>query len=146
MLLKRLAFFSLCVFLLAAGVSCTRSDPQAALDAAVKSLQTSLEKKDADAVMALLHPDFSAQQSENDLEWARQTMRLMFLRYKNIHIVVFSQNSRISDRAGSVAATDAEVALTGAEGLIPDSARHYHVKLDWRLMDKQWKLIGLRWE
>jgi hypothetical protein len=143
MILKRLIPLLLCLLLLAA---CGRSDPQAALDAAVKNLQTSLEKKDTNAVMALLHPDFSAQQPENGRDWAKQTMTLMFLRYKNINIIALSQDSRIDSRISSRAFTDVNVALTGAEGLIPDSARHYRVNLEWRLLDKEWKLIRLQWE
>jgi hypothetical protein len=143
MLLKQFIPFLLCVFLLAA---CTRSDPQAALDAAVKNLQTSLEKKDTDAVMALLHPNFSAQELQDGREWARQTMTVMFLRHKNIGIIALSQDSRIDPRVPGLAFTDASVALTGAEGLIPDSARQYLVKLQWRLVGKEWKLIQLQWE
>ncbi|MDR0275426.1 MAG: nuclear transport factor 2 family protein [Burkholderiaceae bacterium] len=141
--MKRLIAFLLCVFLLAA---CGRSDPQAALEAAVKNLQVSLEKKDTDAVLALLHPDFSAQQPQDGREWARQTMTLLFLRHKNIGVIALSQDSRIDPKVPSLAFTDASVALTGAEGLIPDSARQYRVKLQWRLVGKQWKLIQLQWE
>ena len=36
--------------------------------------------------------------------------------------------------------------LTGAEGLIPDSARLYDVKLEWWLDDGEWKLARLDWE
>ncbi|MDR0770646.1 MAG: hypothetical protein LBE75_05560 [Burkholderiales bacterium] len=139
--LKRLIL--LCVILL---VACGRSDPQAALEAAAKNLQAALENKDASAVMALLHPDFSAQRPEDDREWAKQMMTLMFLRYKNIRIIALTQNNRIDPQIASRAFTDAEIALTGAEGLIPDSARHYRAKLEWRLLDKQWKLIRLQWE
>ena len=42
--------------------------------------------------------------------------------------------------------TRAEVALTGAEGLIPDSARHYSVRLEWWLEDGEWRLARLNWE
>ncbi|MCL2309059.1 MAG: hypothetical protein FWC42_02115 [Proteobacteria bacterium] len=143
MALKRFIPFLLCLLLLAA---CGRSDPQAALDSAVKNLQTSLEKKDANAVMALLHPGFSAQQPEDDREWAKRTMALMFLRYKNVGIAALSQNNRIDPQASVRAFTDADIALTGGEGLLPDNARHYRVRLEWRLLDKQWKLIRLQWE
>jgi len=141
--MKRLLPLLLCLLLLAA---CARSDPQAALEASVKNLQTSLEKKDADAVLALLHPDFSAQQPQDGREWAQRTMALLFLRYKNVHVIALSQDSKIDPQVPTLAFTDASVALTGAEGLIPDSARQYRVKLQWRLVGKQWKLIQLQWE
>ncbi len=143
MRLRLLLLLPLCAVLLSA---CGRSDPQAALNAAVKDFQTALENKDPGAVMALLHPDFSAQQPENGREWAQETMRLMFLRYKNIKVIALSQNGRVDPHVSSRAVTDADIALTGAEGLIPDSARHYRVQLEWRLLDNQWKLIRLQWE
>jgi len=146
MTLKRFTFLLLCVALLAVSACGSGTDRQSLLNAAVKNLQTALEKKDADAVLALLHPEFSGQDASNDREWAKQTMKLMFLRYKNIRIVVLSQDSRIGDRTADIGATDASVTLTGAEGLIPDSAQHYQVKLEWRWIDKQYKLFRLHWE
>lgn len=136
-------FILICAILLAA---CGRSDPQAALDAAASGLQTALENKDASAVMALLHPDFAAQQPEDNREWAKRTMTLMFLRHKNIQVIALLQKSWIDPQVSSRAFTDAQVALTGAEGLVPDSARQYRVKLEWSLLDKQWKLLRLQWE
>lgn len=136
-------FILLCAILLAA---CGRSDPQAVLDAAARNLQTALESKDTSAVMALLHPDFAAQQPEDNREWAKRTMTAMFLRHRNIQVIALLQKSWIDSQASSRAFTDAQVALTGAEGLIPDSARQYRVKLEWSLHDKQWKLFRLQWE
>ncbi|MDR0775469.1 MAG: hypothetical protein LBE81_02385 [Azonexus sp.] len=136
-------FILLCAILLAA---CGRSDPQAALDNAARNLQTALENKDASAVMELLHPDFAAQQPEDDREWAKRTMTVMFLRHKNIQVIALLQKSWIDPQVSSRAFTDAQVALTGAEGVIPDSARQYRVQLEWSLLDKQWKLRRLQWD
>ena len=136
----------ICLLLFVLVGGCARPDPQVALEAAVKNLQTALEKKDTDAVLALLHPDFSGQQPQDGREWAKQTMTLLFLRHKNIGILALSQESKIDPKVPTLAFTDASVALTGAEGLLPDSARSYRVKLQWRLVGKEWKLIELRWE
>jgi hypothetical protein len=40
-----------------------KDDPQARLEAAVQQLQDNLEAKDTGAVLAQLHPQFSAQQA-----------------------------------------------------------------------------------
>ncbi|MDR2219302.1 MAG: nuclear transport factor 2 family protein [Methylobacillus sp.] len=139
--LKRLLL--LCAMLL---VACSRSDPQVALDNAVEDLQTALENKDTSAVMSLLHPDFTAQYPDDGREWAKRTMTLMFLRYKNIRVIALVQSNRIDPYMSGHAFTVAKVTLTGAEGLIPDSARQYHVNLEWSQLDKEWKLIRLQWE
>jgi ketosteroid isomerase-like protein len=126
--------------------ACSRSDPQAALDAAVGNLQTALEKKDVSAALALLHPDFAAQQPEDDREWAKRTMTALFLRYQNIRIIALLPKNSLDPLVATRALTEAQVTLTGAEGLLPDSARQYRVSLEWRWLDKQWKLIRLQWE
>jgi hypothetical protein len=38
------------------------------------------------------------------------------------------------------------VAVTGAEGLIPDSANAYSVKLEWWLEGSEWKLARIEWK
>ncbi|TBU92872.1 hypothetical protein [Phytopseudomonas dryadis] len=121
------------------------SDPQAALDAAVQQLQDNLEAKQTGAVLEQLHGEFTAQQV-NDREWARRTMTLLFLRHKNVKVLALSKHSHIDPTYSEKGYTEAQVALTGAEGLIPDSARHFSVKLEWWQDDGEWKLARLEWD
>jgi hypothetical protein len=130
-------------FLLLAG--CGRDDPLAALDAAVKQLQDNLQEKKTSAVLEQLHPSFTAQQ-EFDREWAKRTMTLLFLRHKNVKVLALTSSSRLDPTYSDKGYTEAEVALAGAEGLIPDSARHYSVKLEWWREDGEWRLARLAWE
>ena len=39
-----------------------------------------------------------------------------------------------------------QVALIGAEGLIPDSARHFTVEMEWWREGEEWKLARLSWQ
>ncbi|HBZ94343.1 MAG TPA: hypothetical protein DEO91_11790 [Pseudomonas sp.] len=135
-------FISLTLLLVGCG---GRDDPQAALEAAVQQLQDNIEAKSAGAVMDQLHDDFLARQ-ELDREWAKRTMTLLFLRHKNIKVLALGKNSWIDKAISSKGYTEAQVGLSGAEGLIPDSARHYAVKLEWWLDDGEWKLARLDWE
>lgn len=132
-------------FALLLGGCGAKDDPQAALEAAVQQLQDNIEAKDSGAVMAQLHPDFLARQ-ELDREWAKRTMALLFLRHKNIQVIALGKNSWIDTAIAGKGHTQAQVGLSGAEGLIPDSARHYAVQLEWWLEDDQWKLARLSWE
>lgn len=135
-------FLSLTFLLVGCG---PREDPQAALEAAVQQLQDNIEAKRTGAVMDQLHGDFLARQ-ELDREWAKRTMMLLFMRHKNIKVIALGKSSWIDSAVSSKGYTEAQVALTGAEGLIPDSARHYSVKLEWWLDDSEWKLARLDWE
>ena len=136
----------LCFLLLLFGLSaCRPSAPEDALQQAAQSLQQALESKDSSAVMALLHEDFRAQQNL-DRQWAKQTMLMLFLRYKQVKILVMQQQSQLDSSYHDRAQTQATVALVGAESLIPDSARHYQITLHWQQHQGQWQLAQLHWE
>lgn len=141
---RRFALLLVMPFILLTGCG-ARDDPQASLEAAVQQLQDNLEAKDTGAVLEQLHPQFSAQQ-EFDRDWARRTMALLFLRHKHVRVIALSKNSRLDPTYSEKGHSQAQVALTGAEGLIPDSARHYGVKLEWWREGEQWQLARLHWE
>lgn len=140
---KRFALPFLLICALLGG--CAKSDPQAALEAAVQRLQDNLQAKNTGEVLEQLHPQFRAQQ-QYDREWARRTMALLFLRHKQVRVIAIGKNSEIDPTYRDKGHTRAEVALAGAESLIPDSASHYRVTLEWWLEDDEWKLARLDWE
>jgi hypothetical protein len=124
---------------------CSRSDPQAALEAAVQQLQDNLEGKRSGDVMEQLHPEFRAQQ-QDDREWAKRTLLGLFLRYQNVRVIALSNTSSIDPSVSTKGYTKAQVAVTGAQGLIPDNANHYSVKLEWWLEGDDWKLARIDWK
>ncbi|MDO9320237.1 MAG: hypothetical protein Q7U01_01225 [Pseudomonas sp.] len=125
--------------------SCGRNDPQAALEAAVQQLQDNIEAKRSSAVLEQLHTQFSAQQ-QYDREWAKRTMLALFMRHQNVSVIAFSKRSQIDPTYPEKGHTEAEIALTGAAGLIPDNAAHYRLKLEWWLEDGEWQLARLNWQ
>lgn len=120
-------------------------DPQAALDATVQRLQDALEAKDTDAVLDLLDAKFRAQ-DDLDREWARKTMALMFLRYQQVKVIAVTRSSRVDAAGGQTGRTEAQVLVTGAQGLIPERAAPYAVQLEWWREGGDWKLRDLRWQ
>lgn len=124
---------------------CSRSvDPQASLEAAVQALQDNLEAKKTSAIIDLLDPQFQAQQ-ELDRDWAERTMTLLFLQHANVKVVALTRSSRIDPSAPQTGYTDAQVVLTGAQNIIPDTAAPYVVRLQWSWKGEQWKLRTLEW-
>ena len=132
----------LALFLLAA---CVKDDPLAALDAAAGELQAALETKETGRVLDLLHPAFTVQGADDGRDWARRTMAAMFLRYKKVTIIVPWRRSELDSRVPDRGATEAEVTLLGAEGLLPESARHLRVRLEWGREGRAWKVTRLTW-
>jgi len=137
-----LALLMFCTLLAGCGA---KDDPQAALEAAVQQLQDNLEAKQNSAVLDQLHPQFSAQ-GEFDREWAQRTMLLLFMRHKNVEVLALSKASYVHETYREKGFTEAQVALVGAESLIPDSARHFTVEMEWWLEGDEWKLARLKWQ
>ncbi|WP_404439361.1 hypothetical protein [Stutzerimonas chloritidismutans] len=124
---------------------CSREDSQAALESAAQSLQDSIGGKDNDALMARIHPEFSANQ-QHDREWVRRTAALMFLRHGNVGVIAVNDQSWIDPTYPDKGYSEAQVALTGAERWLPQRVGHYHVKLEWWREDGEWLLARLDWD
>jgi len=122
---------------------CSRDHPQAELEAAVQALQDSLEARRSGAVLDQLAPEFRAQE-ELDREWAKRTMTVLFLQNANVKVVALNRSSRVTSK--TTGETDAQVVLAGGQGLVPERASPYSVKLRWRREGRQWKLSSLEWE
>lgn len=125
--------------------ACGKADPQAQLEAAVQQLQDNLEAKDTSAVIDQLDAGFQAQEGL-DREWARKTMTLMFLRYASVKVIAVTRKSSIDPTAPQNGLTQTQVLVTGAQGLIPERAEPYSVKLEWRYVSDDWKLTRLSWD
>lgn len=124
---------------------CARDDPQAALEAAVQQLQDHIEARKTGAVMDMLHSRFRAQE-ELDSEWARRTMTLLFLRYPNVKVVAVTRSSRVDPDTPLSGQTEAQVLLSGAQGLVPERVAPYAITMRWRREGDDWKLIDLAWQ
>ncbi|MFW5332650.1 hypothetical protein [Hydrogenophaga sp. ZJX-1] len=143
--MKRRIFMGVLFCLTVGLTACSKDDPQASLEAAVQQLQDQIEARDTGAVMDLLGAKFRAQDTY-DADWARKTMTLMFLRYAQVKVIAVSRNSRIDPPGSPIGLTEAQVVVTGAQGLIPERVAPYAVTLEWRREGADWKLRDLRWE
>lgn len=122
-------------------------DPLHSLNAAADSLQRALDEKQTSEVMALLHPEFGTDQGM-DAQWARRTMTGLFLRHRTVSVVVLKREAELAPGALDAARVEALVVLVGAERLVPDAARQYRVRSEWRRdgADGDWRLFWLGWE
>lgn len=128
-------------------VACSRDTPESALKATASELQSALENRAPEKVLALLHDKFTTQNvSENGRDWAKRTMTLSFTRYKSVSIVTQNLETRIDPRFPDHATSKGEALLAGAENILPDSARRYRIELEWVREKGQWKLLRLAWQ
>ncbi len=73
-------------------------------------------------------------------------MALMFLRYASVRVISVSRSSRIDPPGSPIGVTEAQILVTGAQGLIPERAAPYAVRLRWQRDGDEWKLRDLQWE
>ena len=139
-LLRSCALFMLSLSLLA----CHSQSPIDALDAAAQRLEENLSNKRNSAVTEQLHQDFNAQQGM-DKKAAQQQMILAFMRFKNINILVVNRSCQLDNSYRDRGHCSAQVAISGAQGLIPERADYYKVSSQWQLNGTDWQLIQLHW-
>ncbi len=125
--------------------ACSLPSPEGALNEAAKQLQGNLENKQAGAVVKQLHDDFMAQQYYNK-QAIHQQMLGLFLRYKNVNIIVLNRQCQLDAGFNYRGQCTAQVAVTGAQGLIPERLDYYQVRSEWELGGNEWLLISLDWQ
>lgn len=125
--------------------ACGRDDPATRLEAAARALQAAIEARDTGDVMALLDEHFQAS-GQLDRDSARRLLTASFVRFQNIRVVAVTASHRVDPQAPTLGVTEAQVIVTGAQGLIPERAEPYRLRLEWRLVKGDWKLGDLRWE
>lgn len=125
-------------------LACHSQSPIDALDAAAQSLEENLSSKRNSAVTEQLHQDFSAQQGM-DKKAAQQYMLLLFMRFKNVNILVINRSCQLDNSYRDRGHCSAQVAISGAQGLIPERADYYKVNSQWQLNGEDWQLIKLEW-
>lgn len=140
-----LRLLTLLIFVLQSLTGCRANDPEAALKSAEQALIAALEARDASRALEMLHPDFIARAPEQDRNWAKGAMRLMFVRHQKISIMVLTSARRIYPETPDRAMSEGEIALVGAENLLPESLDRIQVRLGWIKMDGEWKLLKLDW-
>lgn len=126
-------------------VACSSPSPEDALNDAAKQLQANLESKQAGAAARQLHEGFLAQGHYNR-QAARQQMLGLFMRYKNVNILVINRQCQLDAGFNYRGQCTAQVAVTGAQGLIPERLDYYSVNSVWELEEGEWLLHRLDWQ
>ena len=81
-----------------------------------------------------------------DRDGTRRMLTATFLRFQNIKLIAMSSQARVDPQTPTLGRVEAQVLVTGAQGLIPERAEPYTVRMEWRLVGGDWKLADLRWD
>ena len=126
-------------------VACYSQSAAEALDSAAQRLQDNLSNKRSAAISEQLHENFNAQQGM-DKKAARQYMLTLFMRFKNVNILVLNRSCQLDNSYHDRGHCSAQVAVSGAQGFIPERADYYKVTSQWQLKGKDWQLLSLAWD
>ena len=129
-------------------VGCSKSTPEQAILNNIDALQTAIEDKDNSDVREHISLHFIGGSGATQITADNLQAYLagMFLRHAKIGVLVSNTQVTVSEFDPYIATSTSTVAVTGAEGLIPDAARLYKVNATWRLESDQWKLLELTWK
>jgi len=128
---------------LAAGPSgCSRTPPEQALRQTIAGLEDAAEKRDAAALRDGLAEDFVGPGGMDERGLARMAQGV-FLRHKDINANLGPLDMDVRGESATVRFT---AALTGGQGLLPDSGQVYDVDTEWRLEDGEWRLVRANWK
>ena len=131
------------VLALFALAGCARTPPEQGLRDAMSELQSAVEKRDANALRALLADDFIGPDGL-DRDGARRLAQALFLRYRDVGARIGPLDIDLQDQHARVR-FDA-VMTGGAGGLLPQSGRVYSVETGWRLEGGEWRLVNAGWQ
>ena len=140
--MTRLLIISLLLSLLTA---CSQPPVEEAIRHNIQVIQTAIEDKDRSEVLSYLTENFIANQHINKEE-AGKMLIAKFLLHNKITITVLKTEITPHPGYDFIANGKHSVVVTGANRLVPNSARVYEVKSEWRLNGADWMLAKLTWE
>lgn len=129
--------------------ACGKTPPEEAIGNNIDEVQLAIREKDNSGVREHLSGQFRGfgeRGTALDAENVRQYLAGMFLRYRNINVLFSNTRITVAEYDPYRATSTSSVVVTGADGLIPDTARVYQVKGTWALEDDEWKLLEVSWD
>ena len=123
--------------------SCSRTPPETRLRERIAQMQTALEAREISRFMDGVAEDFSGA-SDLDRRGLHNFLRVQVLRHAAIGLTPGPLDVRLH---GERATVKFSVMATGGQGgLLPDSARPWIVRSDWRDGPDGWQVFRAEWE
>lgn len=131
------------VLLAAALAACSTSPPEARLRERIAEMQTALETRELAQFMDGVAEDFSSE-AGLDRRGLHSYLRVQVLRHAEIGLTLGPIEVQMhGDRAS---AQFSVMATGGSGGLLPDSARPWTVRSDWRDGPDGWQVFRAQWQ
>lgn len=125
--------------------SCSKSAPEEAIMANIKSMQQGLEERSLSQSLEFVAVNFVGSHGLDKAALQRILVG-QFLRHQNITVLITRLEVTVHPSDPYSAKMEGVVAATGAERFLPQDGRVYKVRGDWQLLDDEWMLVRLEWE
>jgi hypothetical protein len=140
--LVKALFISITLCLL---VACSKTAPEEAILANIDAMQLAVSERNNGDLVAHVSDNFSGHHDMDKKELRKMIMG-MFLRYKNINVVVTRMQILHDPRRPNIAQMDGIILVTGAQGLVPQDGRLLQVTGTWQNDGGDWYLANADWE
>ena len=127
---------------LAAAASCSRSDPERELRAAVTSMAQAIEQREPVAFMNFVSDEFARESGGFGKTDIKRVLAGVYLRNQKITLTTTVTDVRIE---GDRARAKVRVMATGGAGLLPERGQTWDFDSAWRREDGRWKVYNAEW-
>ena len=128
--------------MLAAAASCSRSDPERELRAAVGSMAQAIEQRDPAAFLNFVSDEFARESGGFGKSDVKRVLAGAYLRNQKINVATTVTDVRIE---GERARAKVRVVATGGAGMLPECGQTWDFDSTWRREDGRWKVYNAEW-
>jgi hypothetical protein len=136
-------YAGLVYLLLLAG--CGSEGPEAEIRANIASMQQAVEAKESGAAVEYLAEHFAGSHGL-DKQGLRRILMAHFLRHRKISVALTRLDISVNEYNPVSAQMEAVVAVSGAQGLLPQDGDLISVSGDWELHEGEWLLVSAHWK
>ena len=116
--------------------ACSEDTPEQRLRDTIATMEEAVETKKPGDFIAHVTDDFSGDRGQFDRQSLRGFLAAQMMRKESIGVTLGPLDVKMH---GERATVRVDVLLTGAEGVIPNSADHLDIESGWKLVDGEWQ-------
>lgn len=130
------------LWLVAALVGCSRSDPERELRSAIGAMAQAIERREPASFLEHVADDFSRESGAFGKQDAKRVLAGAYLRNEKIRVSTAVTDVRID---GDRAFAKVRVIATGGAGLLPERGQTWDFDSAWRRERGHWKVFNAEW-
>ena len=140
--LRSLALIARIAAITLVALSCSRSDPERELSAAVTAMAQAIEQREPAAFLDYVSDEFARESGAFGKQEVKRVLAGVYLRNEKITVNPVVSDVRID---GDRAQAKIRVLATGGAGLLPERGQSWDFDSVWRRERGRWKVFNAEW-